>query len=168
VGLPKGESGFVASVVDAGPLVIGGYAAASPRVSSKSVAAARIPLSEAPFDAAYRARFGVATSDDYRSTFFSEYPELQGNVVVHHAVEQQALRLYPNTVTSTEIHSLENLRGIPLKLNSELHQSIIRAKWNKFYLENPNASRQQLLQKATQIDFKYGKQFTPPVGRLQQ
>ena len=37
------------------------------------------------------AKFGKAKSSDYRSTFFEANPDLQGQVVVHHAVEQQAL-----------------------------------------------------------------------------
>jgi hypothetical protein len=40
----------------------------------------------------------------------------------HHAVEQQTLILYPSQVTAAEIHSLENLRGIPIEANAELHQ----------------------------------------------
>jgi hypothetical protein len=36
-------------------------------------------------------------------------------------------------------------------------------KWNRFYEENPTATRQQLLQKATEIDAKYGAQFNPPI-----
>jgi hypothetical protein len=82
---------------------------------------------------------------------------------VHHAVEQQALKQYPGVVTDAEIHSLENLRGIPRRLNSELHLSKIRREWNRFYEENPTATRQQLLQKATEIDARYGSQFNPPI-----
>ncbi|WP_085992155.1 hypothetical protein [Oceanobacillus senegalensis] len=29
---------------------------------------------------------------NYRNTFFDEYPELEGSVVVHHAIEQQVLK----------------------------------------------------------------------------
>lgn len=32
------------------------------------------------------ATFGKAISNDYRATFFAEYPELEGKVTVHHAV----------------------------------------------------------------------------------
>jgi hypothetical protein len=110
------------------------------------------------------AKFGTAVSNDYRATFFEAHPELEGQVVVHHAVEQQALTRYPGAVSEAEMHSLENLRGIPNELNSDLHISQIRREWNQFYRENPNATRQQLLQKATEIDTKYGSQFNPPVG----
>ncbi|MBX5268669.1 hypothetical protein HJB99_08275 [Rhizobium sp. NLR17b] len=35
--------------------------------------------------------------------------------------------------------------------------------WNQFYRENANPTQQQLLNKATEIDSKYGAQFNPPV-----
>ena len=40
----------------------------------------------------------------------------------------------------------------------------IRREWDQIYHENPNASKEQLLQKATEIDTKYGSQFIPPIG----
>jgi hypothetical protein len=70
---------------------------------------------------------------------------------------------YPGIVTDAEMHSLENLRGIPRHLNSELHLKQIRREWNRFYEENLTATRQQLLQKATEIDARYGAQFNPPI-----
>lgn len=33
------------------------------------------------------------------------------------------------------MHSLDNLRGIPKEINSDLHLSKIRKEWNKFYKE---------------------------------
>jgi hypothetical protein len=61
-----------------------------------------------------------------------------------------------------EIHSLENLRGIPNAINSDVHLSQIRVEWNQFYRANPNPSQAQLLEKATEIDAKFGSQFQPP------
>jgi hypothetical protein len=110
------------------------------------------------------ATFGRAASADYRATFFAANPELEGQVVVHHAVPQRTLKLYPSEVTVPEIHSLENLRGIPNSINSEVHLSQIAKEWNQFYKANPNATQAQLLQKATEIDAKYGPQFRPPAG----
>jgi len=112
----------------------------------------------------YEGRFGTSTSTDYRGTFFDAHPELEGKVWVHHAVEQQTLTRYPGVVTESEIHSLENLRGIPNEINPEVHLSNIRKEWNQFYRQNPAPTQQQLLQKATEIDLKYGWRFTPPVG----
>lgn len=108
------------------------------------------------------ATFGRAASTDYRATFLAANPELEGQVVVHHAVEQQTLTRFPNVVGEAEIHSLENLRGIPISINSDVHLSQIRRAWNQFYRENPAPTGQQLLQKATEIDATYGSQFLPP------
>ena len=109
------------------------------------------------------ATFGSANSNRYRVTFFGANPELRGHVVVHHAVEQRVLKMYPGVVTDAEMHSLENLRGIPRPQNSELHLRQIRREWDQFYEEHPTATRQQLLQKAAEIDAKYGSQFKPPI-----
>jgi hypothetical protein len=109
------------------------------------------------------AKFGLATSTDYKATFFDAHPELEGSVVVHHAVEQQVLTRYPGLVSDSQMHSVENLRGIPKELNSDLHLSQIRREWNQFYRQNPNPTQQDLLDKATQIDAKFGAQFKPPV-----
>ncbi len=54
--------------------------------------------------------------------------------------------------TKAEMHSLENLRGIPKALNSDLHLSKIRLEWNRFYEGNLNPAKQELLNKATEID----------------
>jgi len=106
------------------------------------------------------ATVGISTSDNYRKTFFEAYPELEGQVVVHHAVEQQVLTRY-NIFTKSEIHSLENLRGIPTELNSSLHLSDIRKEWNKFYRTNASPTKQMILDKATEVDNIYGSQFLP-------
>lgn len=111
-----------------------------------------------------KATFGHAESNDYKATFFKAYPEQKGQVIVHHAVEQQVQKRYPNVVKDEEMHSLENLRGIPKELNSELHLSFIRKEWNRFYRETPFATKEQLLEKATAIDNMIGNRFTPPTG----
>jgi hypothetical protein len=109
------------------------------------------------------ARFGTATSNNYRATFFEANPALEGEVIVHHGVEQQALTRFPGTVTEAEIHSLENLRGIPKSINSDVHLSRIRKSWNEFYRTNPAPTPQQLLDHATTIDALFGHLFNPPV-----
>ncbi|MDR6937888.1 hypothetical protein [Luteibacter sp. 3190] len=113
------------------------------------------------------ASFGQATSNNYRATFFAANPELDGQVVVHHAVEQGVLTKFPGVVSETEIHSLENLRGIPKEINADVHLSKIRVEWNRFYkpfLESgTRPTQEQLLQKATEIDNKFGSQFRPRV-----
>ena len=109
------------------------------------------------------ASFGSAADSDYRGTFFGAHPQLQGQVVVHHAVEQQVLRRYPDLVSESQMHSLENLRGIPNELNNTVHLSAIRKEWNRFYKANPNPTQQDLLDKATEIDGAFGSQFNPPL-----
>ena len=102
---------------------------------------------------------------DYKEVFFKEHPELRGEVWVHHGVEQQVLTK-PQTkglFSYEEMHSLDNLRGIPKEINSDLHLSKIRKEWNKFYKEFPNPTKEQLLQKRLDIDKKYGHLFKPPI-----
>ena len=72
---------------------------------------------------------------------------------------------YPGVITEAELHSLQNLRGIPKSINSDVHLSKIRKEWNDFYRTHPTATKEQLLEKATEIDLKFGTQFTPPVGK---
>ena len=109
------------------------------------------------------ARFGSASSKNYRGAFFEANPGLEGQVVAHHAVEQQALTRFPGTVTEAQIHSLENLRGIPKSINSDVHLSQIRKSWNEFYRNNPAPTQQQLLDHATNIDDQFGHLFNPLV-----
>ena len=109
------------------------------------------------------AKLGKAASLDYKATFFAKSPQLEGKVVVHHAIEQQTLTRYPGLLSEAEIHSLENLRGIPKSLDSTLHKSYIAKEWNEFYRLNPAAAvtKQKLLDKATEIDRKFGHLFQP-------
>lgn len=44
-----------------------------------------------------------------------------------------------------------------------MHLKKIRSEWDEFYIDNPNPSKQDLLDKATEIDDKFGHQFNPPV-----
>lgn len=111
---------------------------------------------------------GKATSKSYRAAFLKARPELDGKVVVHHAIEQQVLKAFPGVFTQSEIHSLENLRGIPNALNPNLHLRIIRDEWDDFYRRFANSdtmpTKEQFLQKATEIDRKYGHRFAPQLG----
>lgn len=104
-------------------------------------------------------------SKNYRKTFFDQYPELKGNVVVHHAVEQQVLKKYPNLFTEAEIHDIENLRGIPKEINNEVHLSSIRKDWNEFYKSHPNPTKKEVIDYMIELDKRYGDKFTPPVNK---
>jgi hypothetical protein len=111
------------------------------------------------------ARFGTSTTKNYRATFFKAYPGTKGSVFVHHAVEQRVLRLFPGVVSESEMHSLENLRGIPKKLNSILHLREIRLEWDSYYKYfeyiGQVPSKENLLKKATEIDRRFGHQLRP-------
>lgn len=113
-----------------------------------------------------------ASSEDYIKTFFGSFPKLklQGSgFVVHHAIEQQILDKWPNLFSKAEINSIENLRGISPEINPQLHLSLIRLEWNDFYNRFPPnvvPTKQQVLDKATEIDNKFGYLFTPPIRKL--
>jgi len=111
-----------------------------------------------------KARFGYASTTNYKKTFFTAYPYLKGQVVIHHAVPQNILKRYPGLVKPEEIHSFENLRGIPRAINDDFHASLLNSEWNHFYRENPTATKELLLEKATEIDTKYGHNFLLPIG----
>jgi hypothetical protein len=150
--LPAGESGLTKDLAGARNAIEGSTRdAAAPGISGTA-----------------QATFGRAKTTDYTKTFYDTHPELEGKNVVHHAVEKQVLKKYPAVVTDAEIHSLENLRGIPKELNSKLHLSQIRIEWNRFYdrfdKSGTAPTQSQLLQKATEIDTKYGSQFRPRIG----
>lgn len=109
------------------------------------------------------AEVGMATRLAYRKTFELAYPGIDmSKLVVHHAVEQQVLKLYPGRFGKYELHSIENLRGVPRVLNSELHLRQIRGMWDAFYDEYPNASRSQILEYAGRVDTEVGSLFVPP------
>jgi len=110
------------------------------------------------------ARLGTSVREDWRETFRRAYPEskaLVGEGTVHHAIPRQVLRDYPGLVTENEMHSLENLRGIPIWRD---HEEITN-EWRVFFNEHPPGSltREQLFKKVRQIDAKYGARFDPPV-----
>ncbi|EOP44839.1 hypothetical protein IK1_04572 [Bacillus cereus VD146] len=104
-------------------------------------------------------------SKNYRKTFFDQYPELKGNVIVHHAVEQQVLKKYPNLFTEAEIHDIQNLRGIPKEINNEIHLSSIRKDWNEFYKSHPNPTKKEVIDYMIELDKRYGDKFAPPVNK---
>jgi hypothetical protein len=85
---------------------------------------------------------------------------------VHHAIEQQVLKNYPDLFNEEELNALENLRGIPKNIADDLHQSFIRELWDNFYEEFPpgTATRQDFLNERRFIDKQLGQYFNPPCG----
>jgi len=111
-----------------------------------------------------RAKVGHTNSTDYRDTFFTANPSVSPpDTVVHHAVEQQIMNRYPGVATPEQLHSIENLRGIPKSLNNTLHLSEIRIAWNKFYRTHKTATLDELLDYATKLDDEFGHLFDPPI-----
>ncbi|WP_181176338.1 hypothetical protein [Mesorhizobium sp. B2-3-5] len=111
------------------------------------------------------AKVGWSKSKNYRKTFSDANPTLDiSDYVVHHSVEQGVLQKYPGLFTDEEMHSVENLRGIRKEFDAKLHQKVIRSEWNEFYKAHVTATRQQVLDYATQLDKKYGHLFDPPIG----
>lgn len=113
-------------------------------------------------------KLGDAASLEYRNTFFDAHPQLapRSDYWVHHAIEQRVLTRYKGLFTEAEIHSLENLRGVHISVNNDLHLSKIRKMWNVFYREHPPGSgvtKQDFLDWARHIDQVLGDGFTPPV-----
>lgn len=101
---------------------------------------------------------------NYRETFFAAHPDLRDKVVVHHAIEQQVLTRYPGLFTEAEIHSLNNLRGIPKSTNPDLHLSKIRRAWNEFYRTHARPTKQEVLDFAAYLDRQFGAFFIPPTS----
>lgn len=112
------------------------------------------------------ASLGWATTTDYRTVFERAHPGLNiDDLVIHHAVEQSVLTRYPGLVNKYELHSIENLRGIPRTANSKVHLSTIRKSWNAFYRQFEELgrapTRQELLDHASQVDDELGHLFVP-------
>ena len=105
----------------------------------------------------------AATAHNYRETFFAAHPSLRDKVVVHHAVEQQVLKRYPGLFSEAEIHSLNNLRGIPKSIHPDLHLSKLRRAWNDFYRAHPHPTKQEVLDFAARLDRQFGAIFEPPL-----
>jgi hypothetical protein len=116
-------------------------------------------------------KFGsyFAHAGNFNAKFREKWGITTGEIWVHHAVEKDVVNKFPslaNQLSQDMIHSLENLRGIPIPLNNQMHLSEIRLIWNRFYdnysVSNP-PSIQALLAKAKEIDNLYGSQFIPPM-----
>jgi len=98
----------------------------------------------------------------YRRTFADANPGIDtSKLVVHHAIEQQVQDLYPGLFTYAEIHSADNLRGIPVSINNWAHLSVMRRAWDAFYASHPIATRQEVLDFAHAIDQEWGANMIP-------
>jgi len=100
--------------------------------------------------------------NDYAERFKIQFQEIREQVFqVHHAIPQYIWRNRPDILSESELHSIENLRGIP-KDNPGFHQ-VITNRWTQFYTDFPNFTKEQVLNFAKAIDDEFGKLFVPPV-----
>lgn len=148
------------------PSAVESFPVAAPLPSSEGLTTPEKTVQTEGFDQADPEWGGptVTESRAYQRTFFKENPGLRGKVVVHHAIEQQVQKLYPGVISTEELHSIGNLRGIPKDKNKELHLRQLRDEWNRFYETHPTATREELNEKVADIDRQYGGEFDPPVS----
>ncbi len=104
-----------------------------------------------------------ATLGTYNPRFKSEFADVADQIgEVHHAVPQWVLTRYPHlSITNDQMHSLENLRGIPN--NGTLDHATITNYWEGFYNTNQNPTYQELMEFTKFIDDEFGHLFIPPV-----
>jgi hypothetical protein len=119
------------------------------------------------------ARFGWATINDHLATFDRTFPDIRVNMQVHHAIPQATLSRFPALgIDPKQMHSLENLRGIPNTVlapdgsGDELHTFITRM-WEQDFFPNYGPGNIPTMQEmnyfAKQIDDQFGHLFNPPV-----
>lgn len=77
---------------------------------------------------------------------------------VHHRIPQDLLTRHPDWFSHKEIHDAKNLVGIP---RSTRAHSLINQEWRRFWDAYPNATKQDLLKKVTEIDKQYGADYLP-------
>jgi hypothetical protein len=103
---------------------------------------------------------------NYRGRFYATFRNAPTDMQVHHAIPQAVFDTkYPGLITEAQLHSLENLRGIPNSLrhgNVSLHQNITN-QWAEFYRAFPNATLDDVLDFTKQIDDEFGHLFIPPI-----
>ena len=114
-------------------------------------------------------KLGLATKLDYSKTYYETFPEINPNSIyqIHHALPQ-ASQYRDNLINAYQVHSIENLRGIPSD-KSWIHGEIT-GRWTTWYntKKDPdtgafNYTLQEALDFAKTIDDDYGVYFIPPV-----
>lgn len=121
-------------------------------------------LENGPAGSAGSARCRRSTSKTIRTEFYAAHAGLKGKVWIHHAIECQVLDKYSGLLANEQWNSLQNLLAIPKGINAKLHLKRIRIEWKEFYHTHPSTTVQELLDKAGEIDAKYGTMFEPPVS----
>ena len=95
-------------------------------------AASEAPEAPAPRPVASSA----GPNTNYRGVFFRANTNPGGltenEITVNHGIERQVMTRYPGLFTWDEIHSPENLRGVPNAINDWAHLGAIGQSWNVF------------------------------------
>jgi len=105
-----------------------------------------------------------STNSTYNPNFKNRFSEVANEITaIHHAVPKKVRNVY-GLIDDTQLHSLENLRGIPAADN--FHQEITN-RWAAWYLpydqSNTTPSLQAVLNEVKAIDDLYGHRFVPPI-----
>ncbi|MFN0012956.1 MAG: hypothetical protein ACKVU2_00275, partial [Saprospiraceae bacterium] len=105
-----------------------------------------------------------ATVNTYSANFKNKFSDVKDQIAqVHHAVPQKVRNQY-NLVNDNQIHSLENLRGIPS--NDNFHQALTNT-WKNFFDPYDDAGTAptltDILAFTKVIDDQYGHRFLPPI-----
>jgi len=106
--------------------------------------------------------YAAARQFNYRGEYFANNPVLRkysDEIIVHHSIPLEVLKKRPGLFTSSELNAATNLRGIPTQLNNTLHLSEIHGQlWDNFWLENPNATRAEILEFAQKLEDRFNLQ----------
>ena len=103
---------------------------------------------------------------NYRGRFYAKFKDAPSDMQVHHAVPQAVFDTkYPGLISEAQLHSLENLRGIP---NGALYRGLpahaaITQRWSKFYKQHPTASLSEILDHVKDLDDELGEFLIPPI-----
>ena len=95
------------------------------------------------------------SSGSYRDRFYKQYPNAPKGDPIHHRIPQKARDL--GLFTSAEVDSVDNLRAVPFDTHTQ-----ITTEWGQFWRQNPNATRQDVLDFANHIDATYGQSYYQP------
>lgn len=104
-----------------------------------------------------------ATKSTYNANFKNKFSDVSDQIgEVHHAVPRWVQTRYAHLgITNNQLHSLENLRGIPN--NNSLDHTTITNYWEAFYNSNQNANLGEVMDFVKFIDDEFGHLFVPPV-----
>ncbi len=60
-----------------------------------------------------------------------------------------------------ELNDVKTMQLVSIKINKDFG----RRDWNRFYRNNPNPTKEEVINYMIELDKKYGENFNPPVKR---